>query len=302
MGQVIQELNTAENGLGTAFQNYETRSGNGTAGAGFTKLDKGYRFERKTYLEDKTKMPSSGSEIRKIFEGNGKNGHSFPAINRTQWDEIAAGQWAKQKSSVTQMYFLNKIQRMRLLAICVPRAGGVTAWENIQGQTLTTKFHSDFPMASLDARQMYAMDRFGNVFVDYDDFGHGTQVMNLPTKGAAKAAITARGKTNHSSLCAGREVICAGMIFFWKGQLIHIDNSSGHYAPKRPALYAAVEILRAAGTNINYLRVGVAKPSGGHDYYTAQHFLNQGWQGDWPSQKDDDKQDHWFAQRPGFIP
>src|SRR5262245_52258665 len=49
MGQVIQELNLAETGLGGAFENYEVNTVGGRARAPLTKLDKGYRFERKTY-------------------------------------------------------------------------------------------------------------------------------------------------------------------------------------------------------------------------------------------------------------
>ena len=34
------------------------------------------------------------------------------------------------------------------------------------------------------------------------------------------------------------------MIFFWKGELIHVDNKSGHDAPKADALFKVVEVLR----------------------------------------------------------
>lgn len=160
------------------------------------------------------------------------------------------------------MYFLNKIQRLRLLATCVVQAGGATLWEDIKGQKIHTKRVAGTDKGCLNSRQMYAMDRYGNLFVDYDDWGHGALVMNV-NKGPKGAAIAARGKSNHSSLCTGREVICAGTVFFWKGQLMHIENSSGHYAPRPAALHSALEILRDAGTNLNYLRVAVAKDTGG---------------------------------------
>lgn len=69
MVQVIQELNTSEAGLGTAFEKYEVSTAGGRAVAGVTKLEKGYRFERKTYADDKTTMPYSGSPIRDLAQG-----------------------------------------------------------------------------------------------------------------------------------------------------------------------------------------------------------------------------------------
>ena len=296
MGEVISELNKAEPGLGTAFENYEIKSAGGEVNGAKTKLGNGYRFERKTYVEDKTRMPYSGSEIHKIA---GANNVDFPNLTRRQWDEMAIGQWSTRQQAVSQMYFLNKIQRLRLLATCVPKNGGVNLWEDIQGQLLQTKYQGA-EMASLNSRQMYAMDRYGNLFVDYDDWGHGALFLNVG-KGPKGAAIAARGKSNHSSLCAGREVICAGTIFFWKGQLIHIDNSSGHYAPRPAALYSAIELLRDAGTNLNYLRVALPKDAGGMHYYKAQTFLGHG-QPDWPDQTDDSKQDAIYAALPGFLP
>ena len=300
MGSVIDELNTAEPGLGTAFENYELRSAGGKPKADTSKLGKGYRFERKTYVDSgKTTMPYSGSQVSDIAVANQTDFHK---LTSKQWDEISSGQWSKKQVAVAQMYFLNKIQRLRLLATCVAQQGGVNLWEDIQGQKVNTKF-TGAEMGSLNSRQMYAMDRYGNLFVDYDDYGYGTFVLNQ-ARGPKGAAVNARGKSNHSSLCAGREVICAGTIFFWKGQMIHIDNSSGHYAPRPSALYSAVGILRDAGTNLNYLRVGVQLDGSrgkNMDYYKATTFLNHG-NPDWQDQNDDSKQDNIYAGLPGFIP
>ena len=101
--------------------------------------------------------------------------------------------------------------------------------------------------------------------------------------------MASRGVTNHSSFCAGREVICAGLIFFWKGQLLHIDNESGHYAPKHNALYRTVEIIRDSGANLDYLRVGFLTADSKELFY-ARSFLQNAQHGDWPDQ--DTNQDH----------
>jgi hypothetical protein len=296
MGEVIRELDTEEPGLGTAFASYEARTASGKAVAPVTKLGDGYSFERKTYKEDKTQMPYSGSKIAEIAEDHQVDFHK---ISRRQWDEMAVGQWSKKQAEVARMYFLNKIQRLRLLATCVPQAGGMSLWEDINQQTLHTKLRNA-EMASLNSRQMYAMDRYGNLFVDYDDWGHGALVLNTtPPANPRAAAIADRGKSNHSSLCGGREVICAGTVFFWKGQLIHIDNSSGHYSPRPAALYSAVQILDGAGTSLDYLRVGIQKPTGGMNYYKARTFLQHG-PPDWPDQNDDSNQDAVYNRMPGF--
>jgi hypothetical protein len=59
-----------------------------------------------------------------------------------------------------------------------------------------------------------------------------------------------------------------------------INNSSGHYGPKRHCLHRAVEILKDEGTDLRYLRVGLH----GVGYFTADAFLKNATQPDWPEQ------------------
>ena len=141
------------------------------------------------------------------------------------------------------------------------------------------------------------MDRYGNVFYENDDANHAKFVMNA-TQNFAKTAILARGKTNHSSLCAGREVICAGTMFFWKGQLLHIDNASGHYAPKRDALYKAVQIVVEAGANPDYLRAMYITATA-KEYFKARTFLANG-AANWPEEDQETDQMLIYSSIPGF--
>jgi hypothetical protein len=99
-------------------------------------------------------------------------------------------------------------------------------------------------------------------------------------------------------------VICAGNIFFWKGQLIHIDNASGHYAPKRNALFKAVSILWNAGAALDYFRVGVMPGANmATIFFKARTFLdNNGAGADWPQQDWTQDQDNVFAACVGFQP
>jgi hypothetical protein len=72
----------------------------------------------------------------------------------------------------------------------------------------------------------YAIDRHGNLF-------------------SKKAAEASRDnlRFNHSSYCAGKEIICAGTLACIEGNLLAISNLSGHYRPDANALRSAVIML-----------------------------------------------------------
>lgn len=281
-GEVIDDLNAIENGLGTALEDYQGRKVHGgTKGKSFSSLGKGYDFERKTYVAGgKQQKPFSGSRIKELAEDQGLNFHK---MKTRDWEQLSQGQ-------TVRMYWLNKAQRLKLLASCVDQSPQGHRWVNIAGQHMQTSTDANDHIACETALQMYAMDRYGNLFVDYTSAGHGHHVMGL-TANVARAAVASRGVTNHSSFCAGREVICAGCIFFHKGQLIHFDNDSGHYAPSRQALYKALEIIRDAGACLDYLRVGYSTANA-KQFFRAATFLANGNVPDWPNQDIGWAQDH----------
>lgn len=93
---------------------------------------------------------------------------------------------------------------------------------------------------------MWAMDRYGNLFVK------------------SSQRLNGHGYFNHSSFNAGNEVICAGGIVINNGALAYIDNQSGHYKPNENALREACTILSAdGGVNFAGIRVGVLPANGG---------------------------------------
>jgi hypothetical protein len=304
MSEVIDDLNAAQPGLGDALRNYGGRKAGGVAGKG-TSLGKGYHFERKTYVDSgKKQAPFSGSRIRDIIDTrNDVRGTAvdFHKINSKTWDDVSgmAGGDLEGMPPAVRMYFLNKVQRLKLLSTCVDLGAQGNRWVDLQGQPLHTQFPNTRTLASAEACQIYAMDRYGNLFVDYDNMAYGTFVLGAVAN-QSRAAVQARGQTNHSSLCAGREVICAGSIFFWHGQLIHIDNKSGHYAPKHDALYKAVELVRDAGANIDYLRVGFSTANS-EALYRARTFLLKG-RPDWPDQDPAHNHLPHYTGMPGFQP
>ena len=83
--------------------------------------------------------------------------------------------------------------------------------------------------AGCDGKDIYAMDKYGNLMSIPDDrrFDHGNM----------------QSEHRHSSLNAGNDVICAGYIKIEQGVIKYIDNKSGHYKPTEKNLASAVLIL-----------------------------------------------------------
>ena len=75
----------------------------------------------------------------------------------------------------------------------------------------------------------YAIDRYGNLFVEK---------ANRSWQEGQRTA-----QFNHSTLCAGRAVICAGTIKVSKGLITYISNESGHYKPTTQQLINAIYTL-----------------------------------------------------------
>jgi hypothetical protein len=80
---------------------------------------------------------------------------------------------------------------------------------------------------------LWTMDQYGNVYTyDAPDLDHVSGNIN---------------QVNHSSMNAGREVICAGMIQCTNGQVTTITNTSGHYKPTASHLAEAMDLLVQEG-------------------------------------------------------
>lgn len=71
---------------------------------------------------------------------------------------------------------------------------------------------------------------------------------------------------HHSSLNAGGPVACAGEMMLIEGEVMEIDNTSGHYTPPAEALDSVVTQLRKLGvdlsrTKVNYFGMPDRKPA-----------------------------------------
>lgn len=217
----------------------------GTRGAGFRSptaksLHGGYANERLAYET----LGKGGTSIAAGFvhyvakaEGADFDTLSVDAY-KAYFDQAIAGASKRQKTATelaSSVEYLSRSERAQFLVV----SHGNT-FDRADGMPADTLIVSDKRKARPQMElEMYAMDRYGNLFV-----------RRYPGSSVGKP-----GYFNHSSFAAGNEVICAGMIGFSKGTLVHIDNASGHYQPDYRRLHACLLTLQQQGVNVDNVRV-----------------------------------------------
>ncbi len=142
--------------------------------------------------------------------------------------------------------YLNKIQRMKYLI--VPNAEGI--FMDVQGKLV------DPPGGKL----MYAMDRFGGLYA-------GPAVNNDSLHDVFRDTGIKGEYFNHSSFNGGREVICAGILVIRRGELLYIDNNSGHYQPTAANLVECLRSLQADGVRLENVGVSTLESRKGYTAY-----------------------------------
>jgi hypothetical protein len=110
--------------------------------------------------------------------------------------------------------------------------------------------------------QIYAADasdeyKNGGVF-DMEEFRVGVNnTRNLVAKFEGREATTRQLEGfHHSSFLEGNEVACAGEIYVKQGNLIKVDNNSGHYVPAPATLMAVADRLHRNGVNTEQVKFG----------------------------------------------
>ena len=81
---------------------------------------------------------------------------------------------------------------------------------------------------------IYVMDKEGTLYVSFE---------------------SEKDKVHHSSLLAGAPVACAGELLVFQGELLLINNQSGHYRPPPQALQQAITVLKGAGLDLTKVKV-----------------------------------------------
>ncbi len=110
----------------------------------------------------------------------------------------------------------------------------------------------------------YAMDRHGSMFA-YDISLIDTHPIFF----------------NHSSFCAGREVVCAGTFACLEGKLKYLSNNSGHYKPSAENLKQCLVLLAQEHVNVEEMCIGV-KGEGINFLQGGTFITNTSATPDWP--------------------
>jgi hypothetical protein len=215
-------------------------------GVGTKALAEGYGFERDTFVATgKTVAPAAGA-IREKWETEHEG--KWKDMTLQTYVDIYNAIPTRQKG-MAEVSYLRKADRVAYLAI--PTGTGFQRVDGTPLHTTTVAKRGD------RIGDMWAMDRYGNLFV--------------------KDSRPMNGKTyfNHSSFTAGTEVVCAGVIVFNAGgALVYLDNNSGHYKPNGDALHAALNRLLAEGIPMAGVRVGVTTATSATPVnYKAPDFL-----------------------------
>lgn len=112
---------------------------------------------------------------------------------------------------------------------------------------------------------VYAVDRHGNMFA--------REIIGQQLE----------GYFNHSSFCAGRQVLCAGTVAFWEGRLKYISNKSGHYQPTPENLQNYLVMLGQEGVDLAEVAVDAQSgPDTFHKCRATTFVANPRAPSDWP--------------------
>lgn len=223
-------------------------------------LRPGYAPERTMYLQSgKNYQPISGSYMHEAAEDpraaaliGAKTFSQLTVMDYHQLDQNFNGMVAAPGSPPAQVnrrvMFLPKQERMKLLLM-------------VMSGELWSEYNTPYDTF---AGRAYVMDEYGNLY-------------------STEAVLTKPGSGlnfNHSTLNAGKDVICAGIIEVKKGKLRSINNNSGHYKPTRQNLHNAMLVLNRQGLDWSQCTVTVSEPDPTrpgkmveHDYNNAAAFI-----------------------------
>jgi len=197
--------------------NYRDVTQNFAFAIGPKQLGNGYAVERQLFLQMKAQNYTQTGEINPI---GGSFAHdvmhraaasqdvNVQAIGQKQFSQLTMNDfqvlqqhYSLQSMQMDFVHYIRKDERLANNFVFINR--GLLY---LNGKLMHT--------GNNDIGWLYAMDEYGNV-VAVNQQGNPGNMQQY----------------NHSSLCAGRGVICAGNIIVRDGRLLYIDNASGHYQP-----------------------------------------------------------------------
>jgi hypothetical protein len=189
-----------------------------------------YQHERTFYLKSGKKETASASIMHSgDIHPQGKD---FSQLTMVEYENLV--QQYKSVNTKLDMVYLNKLNRSQHFVTIDPPDGLLYNGKD-------EKIDSNF-------LEPYAMDQYGNLFSMLFD-------KNL--------------QINHSSFLGGKDAICAGCIGVRDGQLLSIDNNSGHYKPGVENLVNAIRMLAAQSAITEDTVAGIKLADGSMPFYNA---------------------------------
>jgi hypothetical protein len=216
-------------GLGVTLEahtKFETRKATGRTHGNLARMKQVYAHERKAYEQSgKTRAPSA-TALHDKFDEQKEAGQfkklDYKDISFKQFREL--DRLAGEKKNVI---YLSKSQRLQYIA-----------WPANNG--LLCRADGSLVVVGKGKMWIYAADKYGNFFTaDHRMLGAATELVN------------------HSSLNAGKDVLCAGWIITDQGLLTMINNNSGHYKPTPTHLRRLLLALDAEGLDLRHCEVDV---------------------------------------------
>lgn len=229
----------------------------------------GYSNERTNFLKQKQQRglsgtnavinPTSGSHVHDIHQGGGwqAQGNVLPQgitdILAKNYDQLTEPEFTRLmqyfKVTPTAEYYGGNEQQVHYARKDERIKERLLVTDDI-GRLLLNGAPADMDLA------IWAMDGYGNL------------LGAIPTAHHTSSAGT--GQWNHSSLNAGKDVICAGTMQIVQGQLTMISNESGHYQPNATKLANAIATLEEEGCDLSKLTE--IRVMGGQNYDTVNSF------------------------------
>lgn len=194
-----------------------------------------YSNERRTWDKSDKAAALSPDPVKRT---KGMTDARFKKLTLEEFEKIAL-----DRGNIQVLYF-KKVARLQYM-VHIDAKGLLCSAST--GQPLhcnLPKLDRNSPIEFQKELHMYAMDRYGSLFVS-----HEFTLKQLKPYGRKVKYF------NHSTFNAGRDVICAGLIGIQNGQLRWIDAHSGHYKPTRRNLKEAVELLETDGADLTETRV-----------------------------------------------
>ena len=209
-------------------------------------LASGYEQERESWLKSKKTSAVSGSTIHGLVQKGGNpspQGGKLSGSQASAWKHIVKGTGTAKEWKILseidkiedlRVAYLKKAQRMEYLVYI--DNGKFVDYKDIVVDTTAL---------NIAEQALWAMDRYGNMFV-YDDWALGKQLKIR--------------QVNHSSMNAGKEIICAGMIKIEKGAVTVLTNTSGHYKPTRENFAVSMGLLKDEGLDLRKTEIMAVRP------------------------------------------